>query len=626
MATIEDIKKLLEKKQWTDVNECPSGGYYDFPHTRNYDSDLGFLIRKYKELGNDYNILVKIYEYIAEEIEDLTLNQLKEWLDDGTLENILRNLTIHFKVNVVDNGIDNTGNSDVTEKLNSLFLENPNSSFYFNKGTYLVSGTLHLQNNIEICGDGVNTIIKCKTGSLNYGVEVIRGDNVKNVSIHDITIENTGYGLQNQNEGTLTNTGACILLTNSSFINIYNTTTKKGGGVFNEINQGIGNIYLSRCRYAKIFSNNILECQNGICLDDWVTGDNNTFNIIIDNNIVDNGNGRGIVLDLNANFYFNSCVVSNNNISNMGYSGIDVKGTTSSLIVGNKINGKATNKYYPNISLLDTQYGIQIDYDDNNSLIVGNHIQWTQCGILLSTFQNAFIKNNYIEISNNSTKKEVITIQNTKECRLDVTGNTLIDQSTGNNISIHNSNFKVELFLANNTLQGNLLVLSAKTTNIDIMKLIGNTLIGDLGVSLSAFKLLNCISNNVNCNQFVNLSGDVCVLKSNFMNGCNTGYRFYENLSFVKISDMFVGDIATVLFSTANATISHGDISGMEILLYNDESYSKIKDGGGLLNGQYYTNNESALINDNDKIFLQNNSSQYAKVKTSGGIKTINFD
>lgn len=92
MATIEDIKKLLEKKHWTDVNDCPSGGYYDFPHTRNYDSDLGFLIRKYKELGNDYNILVKIYEYVVEEIKDITLNQLQEWLNDGTLENIIMEL------------------------------------------------------------------------------------------------------------------------------------------------------------------------------------------------------------------------------------------------------------------------------------------------------------------------------------------------------------------------------------------------------------------------------------------------------------------------------------------------------------------------------------------------------
>ena len=25
-------------------------GYYDFPHTRNYDQDLGFLIKKYKNM------------------------------------------------------------------------------------------------------------------------------------------------------------------------------------------------------------------------------------------------------------------------------------------------------------------------------------------------------------------------------------------------------------------------------------------------------------------------------------------------------------------------------------------------------------------------------------------------
>lgn len=92
MATIEDIKKLLEKKQWTDANECPSGGYYDFPHTRNYDSDLGFLIRKYKELGKDYNILVCIYTLIQNEIKDITLEQLHEWLDDGTLENLILQL------------------------------------------------------------------------------------------------------------------------------------------------------------------------------------------------------------------------------------------------------------------------------------------------------------------------------------------------------------------------------------------------------------------------------------------------------------------------------------------------------------------------------------------------------
>lgn len=71
-------------------------GYYEFPNTRNYDSDLGFLIKKYKELGNDYDTLVqiyeelkKIYEMVQADIKDITMEQLQKWLDDGTLENLI---------------------------------------------------------------------------------------------------------------------------------------------------------------------------------------------------------------------------------------------------------------------------------------------------------------------------------------------------------------------------------------------------------------------------------------------------------------------------------------------------------------------------------------------------------
>lgn len=38
-------------------------GYYDFPHTRNYDSDLGFLIEKYKELQTIYSNFVSKDEF-----------------------------------------------------------------------------------------------------------------------------------------------------------------------------------------------------------------------------------------------------------------------------------------------------------------------------------------------------------------------------------------------------------------------------------------------------------------------------------------------------------------------------------------------------------------------------------
>ena len=59
--------------------------YYDFPNTCNYNSDLGFLIKEYKRLNGSYEQLVKIYEYIKENIKEITLKQLQEWLDSGLL-------------------------------------------------------------------------------------------------------------------------------------------------------------------------------------------------------------------------------------------------------------------------------------------------------------------------------------------------------------------------------------------------------------------------------------------------------------------------------------------------------------------------------------------------------------
>lgn len=59
--------------------------YYDFPNTCNYNSDLGFLIKEYKRLNGSYDQLVKIYEYIKENIKEITMEQLQEWLDSGLL-------------------------------------------------------------------------------------------------------------------------------------------------------------------------------------------------------------------------------------------------------------------------------------------------------------------------------------------------------------------------------------------------------------------------------------------------------------------------------------------------------------------------------------------------------------
>ena len=43
--------------------------FYDYPHTGNYDQDLGFLIKQYKDLIDGYKGLIDIYAKFLEEIE-----------------------------------------------------------------------------------------------------------------------------------------------------------------------------------------------------------------------------------------------------------------------------------------------------------------------------------------------------------------------------------------------------------------------------------------------------------------------------------------------------------------------------------------------------------------------------
>ena len=66
--------------------------FQDFPNTNFYNQDLGWLIKKYKELNGDVKILQQIYDMIKDQIKDITIEQLQAWLEDGTLENIIASI------------------------------------------------------------------------------------------------------------------------------------------------------------------------------------------------------------------------------------------------------------------------------------------------------------------------------------------------------------------------------------------------------------------------------------------------------------------------------------------------------------------------------------------------------
>ena len=48
---------------------------YDYPHTGNYDQDLGFLIKRYTDLIDGYKGLIDIYAKFIEEIKK-NINEL----------------------------------------------------------------------------------------------------------------------------------------------------------------------------------------------------------------------------------------------------------------------------------------------------------------------------------------------------------------------------------------------------------------------------------------------------------------------------------------------------------------------------------------------------------------------
>ena len=50
-------------------------GYFnEFPHTRGYDGDLGWLIKIYKELLSTYSSILNDYQHVLEEIAGINNN------------------------------------------------------------------------------------------------------------------------------------------------------------------------------------------------------------------------------------------------------------------------------------------------------------------------------------------------------------------------------------------------------------------------------------------------------------------------------------------------------------------------------------------------------------------------
>lgn len=186
-------------------------GYYEFPHTRNYDTDLGYLIKKYKELLKSYNITneylkklktigladsdVKVFNTCQDmksidsdilEINDFVFTNGYYELNDGGLgiykisaikpdgfyERISNGLYAELITSEVPNvkqyGAYGDGIHDDTNEVQTAINNNYNKELFIPKGIYKLTETININDAITITGvgcDGKSTL----SGNINCG-------------------------------------------------------------------------------------------------------------------------------------------------------------------------------------------------------------------------------------------------------------------------------------------------------------------------------------------------------------------------------------------------------------------------------------------------------------------------
>lgn len=453
---------------------------YDYPHTGNYDQDLGFLINKYFELGKDYNTLVEIYEKIKEYIasidkkmleytKNFTIEQLKKWLDDGTINNIILTLgkivtfvdttnELKTKENLVKDQLiltsgfynknDNSGGLFIVSdspkgfniKNNDLFInlinspdeiylektgvkENDDISSILNdivnyytkiiipKGTFLINSTININSDTILVG---NESILQTTNTIGYLI--------KNNS-NTFLCENVNFLGNAIIESDDDNGLVCIECLNSSKINIENCN-------FSKFNKNIeitnsNNVLINKCYIEKSY-----ETLNKI----------NGYGVLFEN--VNNGQ----VINCNMNdierhcIYINECTnieVKNNNLTGQktnyqrfsNYEGnIKINGSKNVIIDSNTLEGN-----YYSISLLKSFNG---DFGCSDIIITNNICKNIIKGYsFIRGFIGIIENGNYsnIKINNN------IIYNDNKNSN---TRGIVLDYGTLNNIEICNNNIR----------------------------------------------------------------------------------------------------------------------------------------------------------------------------------------
>lgn len=280
----------------------------------------------------------------------------------------------------------------------------------------LLRTTVNLKHHTSLFCNNENAKIYTDVGSSKNGMIMLLGKSINNIKIKGLNMEGMGYGETNPvPTGSVEGSGSGIMLADCENILIEGNTVTKCGGY--KGNEGVGNIWLSCCRHAKIINNTVSIGGNLICVDRWYAfnqGYENIYNldIVVANNNLFYCSGRGIALE-NINDR-GSISVTGNTFSGIGYSFIEGRNFTNCNISNNVCDGSKDLKinprdYWgiantPNDDINwnwntwdDTQFGIEIITDAKEAIITDNNIRNVKFhGIKANNCQNSIITDNKI--------------------------------------------------------------------------------------------------------------------------------------------------------------------------------------------------------------------------------------
>lgn len=252
---------------------------YNFPHTGNYDQDLGFLIRRYHELTKDFiatrEDFEKLKNWVNEQVgnphlQELINNKLDEWLDSGVIAQIL--LNEFYKMPFITPELYGAVGDGVTDDTKALqdTIDNSRNKIIVMTKKYFITKPLQILNkeNFKMMGGTIITNSHTPIPNENYSIifNILNSNN--------LVFENIEFFSKNDNypyldyyfhvdTTTLDSNMLAFRITNSNNVNISECVSHECWlGTFTNVNK----LVLDNCKSIEGGTGLVLTSSNDVTI------------------------------------------------------------------------------------------------------------------------------------------------------------------------------------------------------------------------------------------------------------------------------------------------------------------------------------------------------------------------